>query len=148
MALFSTTNSKQVIFILLTLNSSYLKTCKTPLGESGCLGSPYYFTGYLSIQFFNSPLPLTQSVRPPIVTYPSLCSTCVTYGTPCHAICHQVLPTHLGDLPGILTGPLPRQRSLAYIPREAEDFPRGDKHFKYVPPPTYLIYLSPKDLYR
>ena len=33
------------------------------------------------------------------------------------------------------------------IPREAEDFPRGDRHFKHVPPPTYLICLSPKELY-
>ena len=31
------------------------------------------------------------------------------------------------------------------MPREAEDFLRGDRHFKHVPPPTYLIYLSPKD---
>ena len=34
------------------------------------------------------------------------------------------------------------------IPGEAEDFPRGDRYFKHVPPPTYLIYLSLKDLYR
>ena len=33
------------------------------------------------------------------------------------------------------------------IPREAEDFTRGDRHFKHVPPPTYLIWLSPKELY-
>ena len=47
---------------------------------------------------------------------------------------------------------MPRQMSrYTYptpIPKEAEDFPRGDKHFKHVPLPTYLIYLSPKDLYR
>ena len=35
-----------------------------------------------------------------------------------------------------------------HIPREVEGFPRDDKHIKHVPPPTYLIYLSPKDLYR
>ena len=70
-----------------TLNKSK-KTSKTPLGETGCLGNPY-FTGCLSIQFFNSPLPLTQSVRPPMATYPSLCSTCVTYGTLCHARGHS-----------------------------------------------------------
>ena len=30
---------------------------KTPLGETGCLGNPYFlFTGCLSIQFFDSPL--------------------------------------------------------------------------------------------
>ena len=47
---------------------------------------------------------------------------------------------------------MPRQRSLytypTPTPREAGDFRRSDKHFKHVPPPTYLIYLSTKDLYR
>ena len=38
-------------------------------------------------------IPLTQSVRLPMVTYPSLCSTSVTYGTLCRAIAHRVLPT-------------------------------------------------------
>ena len=33
------------------------------------------------------------------------------------------------------------------IPRELEDFSRGDRHFKHVPPLIYLIYLSPKQLY-
>ena len=40
-----------------------------------------------------------------------------------------------------------RQRSLTLLPREAEDFPRGDRHLKHVPPLTYLICLSPKALY-
>ena len=74
------------------------------------------------------PIP-TQSVRPALVTYPSLSSTCVTYRTPCHAIGHQVIPTQ----------PL--------LPREAEDFPRGDKHFNHVPLLTYLIYFSSKGVY-
>ena len=78
--------------------------------------------------FFDSPHFPTQSVRPPLVTYPSLCSTCVTYRTLFHAIGHQVLPTQP-------------------LPREVEDFSRGDKHFKHVPPPTYLIYFSPKGVY-
>ena len=42
---------------------------------------------------------------------------------------------------------MPRQRSLPLLPREEEDFPRGDRYFKHVPPLTYLIYLSPKELY-
>ena len=46
-----------------------------------------------------------------------------------------------------LRGTMPRQRSLTLLPREAEDSPRGDRHFKHVPPPTYLIYLSQKELY-
>ena len=33
---------------------------------------------------------------------------------------------------------MPRQRSLALMPREAEDFPRGDKNSKHVSLPTYL----------
>ena len=43
---------------------------------------------------------------------------------------------------------MPRQSSLTLITKEAEDFPRGDKNFKNVPPPTCLICLSPKDLHR
>ena len=35
---------------------------------------------------------LTQLVRSPLATYSSLCSTCVTYGTACHAIGEQLLP--------------------------------------------------------
>ena len=42
---------------------------------------------------------------------------------------------------------MPRQRSLTFLPREAEDFPWGDRYFKHVPRLTYLIYLSPKELY-
>ena len=100
---------------------------KTPSGETGCLGNPY-FTACLSFQFLNS-------------------HTCVTYGTPCHARRHQVL----FDSPCYLRDAMPRQRSPGKsIPREVEDkhIPRGDKHFKHVPSPTYLTYLPPKDLYR
>ena len=34
------------------------------------------------------------------------------------------------------------------LPKEAEDFPRGEKYFRHMPPPTYLIYFSPKGLYQ
>ena len=82
---------------------------KTPLGQTGCLSNPYFLlTGCLGIQFSDSPYFSTQSVRLPLFTYPSLCSTCVTHRTPCHAMCWQVLPTQP-------------------LPREAEDFPRTDK---------------------
>ena len=100
---------------------------KTPLGETGCQSNPYFFT-YGLLRRVYSPLFPTQSVRLPLVTYPSLCSTCVTYRTLYHAIGHQVLPTQP-------------------LPREVEDFRMDDKHFKHVPPPTYLIYLSPKGVY-
>ena len=33
---------------------------------------------------------------------------------------------------------IPHQRSHTLIPREAEDFPRGNNHSKHVPLPTYL----------
>ena len=39
-------------------------------------------------------LTLNNTVRPPLVTLPSLCGTCVTYRMRCHAIGHQLLPTH------------------------------------------------------
>ena len=59
---------------------------------------------------------------------------------------------------------MPRQKSLTLthmwltgrqatpevtlLSREAEEFPRGNRHFKYdVPPPKYLICLWPKGLY-
>ena len=59
-------------------------------------------------RFLIQPL-LTRSVRPQLVIFPSLCSTCVTYGTPCGSIGRQVIPTHL-------------------LPRRAEDFPSGGKY--------------------
>ena len=50
-------------------------------------------------------------------------SSHVTYGTPCHA------------------------RGHSHSPKEAKDLPRGEKYFRHMPPPTYLIYFSPKGLY-
>ena len=50
-------------------------------------------------------------------------SSHVTYGTPCHA------------------------RGHSHSPMEAKDFPRGEKYFRHMPPPTYLIYFPPKGLY-
>ena len=70
----------------------------------------------------------TQSVRLPLVTYPSLCNICVTYRALHHTSGDQMLPT----------------QPLA---REAEDFPRGEKYFKHVPLLSYLIYFSPKEIY-
>ena len=72
--------------------------------ETGCLGNPYFTYWLPKRPVFLFILTLTQSVRLPKVTYPSLCSPCVTYGTLCHAIGHQVLPHPLDDFPGCLTG--------------------------------------------
>ena len=38
---------------------------------------------------------------------------------------------------------MPPQRSLTLLPREAEDFPSGGNHFRYIPPLTYLAWLQP-----
>ena len=81
------------------------------------------FLVFSSIQLFYSPVP-TQSVRLPLVTYPWLCSTYVTYRIPYHASSHQVLPT-------------------TPLAREAEDFPRGGNHSKHVPLLIYLAWLQP-----
>ena len=89
----------------------------------GCL----LFLIFQASSFLTHPF-LTQSVRLPLVTYPSLCSTCVTCGTLFDVIGHQMLPTQP-------------------LPRGAEDFPRNGKYFKHVPLLTYLIYFSPKGLY-
>ena len=118
------------------------KTCKTPLGETGCLGNPY-FTGCVSIQLFNWPQPLTQSVRLPMATYPSLCSSCVTCGTLCHTFGHQVLPAPWMTSLDVLQDAMPCQGSLTLIPREAEDFPRGNNQSKHMPLPTHLDWLQP-----
>ena len=75
------------------------------------LSNPYYFTGCLNIQFFDSsPFPNTVSeatlgILP--LTVQHLCDL----RTPCHVIGHQVLPNQV-------------------LPREAGDFPRGDRYPK------------------
>ena len=103
-----------------------VKVKQNSLGETGCLGNPYFIYWWPKHPVFFATL--TQSVRLPMVTYPSLCSTYVAYRTLCHTIGHYVLPT-------------------VTLPREADDFSRGDSYFKYVSPLIYLIYLSPKEIY-
>ena len=48
----------------------------------------------------------------------------MTYGTSCHSIGHEVLPTQP-------------------LPKEADDFPRGGNHPKLVPLLTCLAWLQP-----
>ena len=90
----------------------------------------FFWSGCLSIQFFNldthvSDLPDAMPRQRSLYTYP---------------------PPRC-DFPGSLTGCNATPKVTDRIPREAEDFSRGDKHLKHVPSPTYLICLSPKDLY-
>ena len=129
-------------------------------------------TGYLCIVFFFSQLPLVLSLTLPwtiarfldsFYTFsPAHWRVIRDFTLPsfeCISIQFFNLHTHVTDLPDTM----PRQRSLTHthvtyghhattevtlhIPREAEDFPRGDRHFKHAPLPTYLICLSPKCLY-
>ena len=79
----------------------------------------------LAFSFLIYPLPLTQLVRLPGITYHLPWSACVTYRALCHAIGHQVLTTQL-------------------LHRGAEDVPRGGKYFNHVPLLTVLIYFPPK----
>ena len=85
---------------------------------------PLFFTYWLLHYFWFTSLFQTQSVRLHLFTYPSLCSICMTCRIPCRSIGHQVLPTQP-------------------LRKEAEDFPRGGKHSKHVPPLTYLAWLQP-----
>ena len=80
----------------------------------------------------------------------------VTYRTPCHARGHShsfshptlVIPHSPVDYrqvfkPILYFQPSPAQSDLQLyptpiLPREAEDFPRGDNHSKHAPLPTYL----------
>ena len=98
-------------FILLLLLFFYALN-KAPLGETGCLTSPYFFTGCSNIKFFDSSLSpsLFQSTASQAtLAYSSLWRTCVTYRTSCCSIGDQVLPNK-------------------FLPREAEDFPRSVKY--------------------
>ena len=81
---------------------------KILLGETRCSGNPYFSTGCLSIQFFDSP-PFPQHLCDPV-----LLMGC--HATPLVIKCFSPNP----------------------LPREAEDFPRSGNHSKHVPLPTYL----------
>ena len=123
-------NFEYVIFILLTLNRSKKTNSKTPVGEKG----------YLCIFFGLDHCLMSAALHP-------------SFSEPClHWL--WALPWHLAffvfECIGIqffnsltcdLRDAMPRQRSLTLIPREAEDFPRGDNHSKHVPLPTYLAWL-------
>ena len=83
---------------------------------------------------------ITQSVRLPMVTHPSLCSTCVTYRTLCHTIGHQMLPTRCSPL-------LPRAAPMWWLTEHCTPLIIRYIGVKHVPLPAYLTYLSPKKLH-
>ena len=98
--------------------------CKTPM-RTWLLKQLLLFTYWLPkhpVFWFTTLFP-TQSVRPPLATYSSLCSTSVN----CRMLClngHQALPT----------------QSLS---READYFPSRGNHSKHVPLLTFLVWLQP-----
>ena len=63
---------------------------KPTFGETWTLNNLYYL---LAAQAFSFEIhhPFSNIAKPQLVTYTSLCCTCVTYRTPCHSIGHQVL---------------------------------------------------------
>ena len=134
--------------------------------DTGSLGNSYFLTtGCLSIQFFDSP-PFSQHSQLGRLWLP-------TPWMPCHAIHHQVLPTPAFNVtphPSVIYRQVLRPilyfqasssqsnlriRSNPYLeklltqslPREAEDLSRAERCFKHVSRLTYLIYLSPKEVY-
>ena len=65
---------------------------KTALGETVCLGNPCsLLTGCLGVQFFDQS-PFSQHSQLGYLWLLTLCSTCVTHGTPCCSIRHRGLP--------------------------------------------------------
>ena len=120
------------LFWLLPCHQNSTKDFQTCEGLHQPWALPWHF-GYLFFFFFwmlrhpvfwYTTFFLTQSVRSPLVTYPSLCSPCVTYRMWCHASSHQVLPTEPS-------------------PRETEDSPWCGNHSKHVSLLTCLAWLQP-----
>ena len=86
-------------------SAKYKSEWKTPLGEAGCVGNPYFLlTDCLGIQF--------------LIHYAAL-----------------------GDLQDTMQCHWSHRCFSPLLPREAKDFPRGDKYFKHVPLPTYIVGL-------
>ena len=125
------------------------------------LGSPYFFTYLLPTHLVFWLTPFSQHSQLGCLWLP----TPDCYRTPYHALGQQVLPTPA--LTSSLTLPWAIARFLdpfytfspahcrvirdfvptQPLPREAVDFPRGERYFEHVSPLTYLIYLSPKEVY-
>ena len=113
----------------------------------------------LSIQFFHSPLPLTQSVRPPMATYPHCAAPVLLTGCYATPLVTRCFPPTLSSLtlpwtiarfldPFYTFSPAHRRVIRDFTPSTLFTVSATDFHFKHVSPRTYLIYLSPKDLYR
>ena len=146
MVLLLTLNKAKII--LVTLSKLKKTNSKTPVGETGCL----YIAFFLAQPSLASSLTLLWTIArflDPFYTFSPAHRRVIRNFTPpkpfeCIGI--QFFDSHTCDLRDVML----RQRSPFPpnpLPREVEDFPRGDRYFKHVPPPAYIIYLSPKRLY-
>ena len=100
---------------------------ETPLRKTGCFSNSQLLLAAQASSHLIHLLSLTQSVRPHLVPYQSLCIMFMICRMSCCSIGHQISPSQP-------------------LPNEAEDFPRGRKYPKDVPLPTHLDYLSPKSI--
>ena len=91
---------------------------KTSSGETVSSGNPYFLTGCLSIQIFDS------------LPFPTVSQATSGY----LLLTVQHLRDHATPL-------VTKCFSPNLLPREAEDFPKGGNHSKHVPLPTYLASL-------
>ena len=76
-------------------NTPWLLRPVTAFSSSEPYPDYFWLPTFLDVQassfLIHSPF-LTQSVRLPLVTYPLLCSTCVTYRMPCHPLVTKCFP--------------------------------------------------------
>ena len=115
-----------------------LRIKKTPLGE----------TGHIGILFLR-PLPCVTSTPPQLLRPVRISTSYELYPDTGFSEC---LSSQFFNSPApmLLTGRHATSvvtRCFPPLPKEAEDFPRGEKYFRHMPPLTYLIYFSPKGLY-
>ena len=99
--------------------------CKTPLGETG------------SLCIFFWPWPHITGTPPWLLRPVRVSTSSELY--PNTWLFFECLGIHFfTSLTCGLLDTMPCQTSLTLIPREAEDFPKGDNHSKHVALPTYL----------
>ena len=129
-------NEKHLIKFFYTLN-------KTLLGETGCLSNLYYLLAVQASSFLIHFLWLTwHRVAPEVSTLISLFLSLIRHHP------RPEVTTLISYKLCYLQDTLPCQKSplslpTKLVPREAKEFPRGDKYPKDVPLHTFLAYLQP-----
>ena len=121
-----------IIIIIIIIIKTYNKT---PVGETECISISFLWGHYLVSPALHPGF--SDSWRSP----PALSST------PTQGFFDCLRIQFFNSLTCDSWDTMPPQRSLTLLSREVQEFPRDDSHFKHVPPPRYLIYLSHKQLY-